>query len=89
MVCPCSSCACSFEVFLRLATLFSGDKSTKVHAVASDGEFWTQKTLKAIDRLEKDSKHVSLLEENTQEDAAAARGICSQLHEVRRIKISQ
>lgn len=53
-----------------------------MHAVASDGEFWTQKTLKAIDRLEKDSKHVSLLEENTQEDAAAARGICSQLHEL-------
>ncbi|KAI0691182.1 DNA polymerase phi-domain-containing protein [Cytidiella melzeri] len=39
------------------------DKTSKVVGVASDGEFWVSKVLTSIERLEKDTKHVSLLAE--------------------------
>jgi hypothetical protein len=39
-----------------------GDKSQKVSGTASDGEFWVSKALSTIEALEKDTKHVTLLE---------------------------
>lgn len=46
------------------------DKSAKVAAVASDGEFWISKVLSTIEQLENDSKHVSLLTELDEEETA-------------------
>jgi DNA polymerase phi len=48
----------------------SGDKSAKVSAVASDGEFWVSKVLSTIQNLEKDSKHLSLLNDADEDDLA-------------------
>lgn len=48
----------------------SGDKSSKVSAVASDGEFWVSKVLSTIRNLEKDSKHLSLLSDADEDDIA-------------------
>ncbi|KAI0086629.1 DNA polymerase phi-domain-containing protein [Irpex rosettiformis] len=44
------------------------DKTSKVAAVASDGEFWVSKVLASIEKLEKDTKHVSLLAEIDDDD---------------------
>jgi DNA polymerase phi len=35
-----------------------GDKTSKLSAVASDGDFWMSKVLKTIETLEKDTKHL-------------------------------
>jgi DNA polymerase phi len=47
------------------------DKTSKVAAVASDGEFWVSKVLSTIDKLEKDPAHVSLLANEDDEDEHA------------------
>ncbi|KAG6841689.1 hypothetical protein C0991_008327 [Blastosporella zonata] len=52
--------ACISDLNTQTSVVKSGDKSSKVSAVASDGEFWVSKVLKTILSLEKDSKHVSL-----------------------------
>lgn len=44
----------------RLALNFVGEKAVKVAGVASDGELWMSKVLKTIDKLEADTKHVTL-----------------------------
>ena len=46
------------------------DKTSKVAAVASDGEFWVSKVLASIANLEQDTKHVSLLSEVDDDDQA-------------------
>ena len=40
-----------------------GDKTQKMSGTASDGEFWVSKALFTIEALEKDVKHVALLED--------------------------
>ncbi|KII88994.1 hypothetical protein PLICRDRAFT_108863 [Plicaturopsis crispa FD-325 SS-3] len=59
-----------------------GDKAQKVAAAASDGEFWVSKVLSTIEVLESDAKHVKLLADVEEEDAALrekARKVASQL----------
>ena len=46
------------------------DKTAKVAAVASDGEFWISKVLNTIEELEKDTKHVTPLTEVDDEEQA-------------------
>lgn len=61
-------------------------KSTKIPAVASDGEFWISKVLSTIDLLEADKKHFSLFTEVDEEDAAIytkARDTITKLRKVR------
>ncbi|KAG8909871.1 DNA-directed DNA polymerase, partial [Tulasnella sp. 417] len=40
----------------------------KVNGIANDGESWLAKTIRAIQALEKDARHASLLREETDED---------------------
>lgn len=47
---------------------FSGEKSSKTHAVASDGDFWITKVISTISQLEEDKKHVTLLENVEEEE---------------------
>lgn len=44
------------------------DKTQKVSGVASNGDFWVSRALRTIEILEKDTKHVSLLEEADEDD---------------------
>lgn len=63
----------------------SGDKSSKISAVASDGVFWVSKVLSTIQTLEKDAKHVALLSEADDEEVALrdkALGIAARLKSV-------
>lgn len=48
--------------------LWTGDKLTKVAAVASDGEFWISKVLSTIEELENDKKHAAILTKVDEED---------------------
>ncbi|KAG6919948.1 hypothetical protein DXG01_013297 [Tephrocybe rancida] len=57
---------CIGDLNTQTSVVKSGDKSSKVSAVASDGDFWVSKVLRTIQTLEEDSKHVTLL--NTLED---------------------
>lgn len=45
-------------------------KAQKLAGVAADGEFWISKALATIALLEKDTKHLTLLEEADEEDLA-------------------
>ncbi|KAG6831186.1 hypothetical protein H0H92_012326 [Tricholoma furcatifolium] len=53
--------ACIGDLNTQTAIVKSGDKTSKMSAVASDGEFWVSKVLKTIQTLNEDSKHVTLL----------------------------
>lgn len=58
----------------------------KVSAVASDGQFWVSKVLNTIERLEKDSKHVTRLtetDEEEEENRQKARELTTRLGKVR------
>lgn len=44
------------------------DKTSKIAAVASDGEFWVSKVLASINKLEKDPKHVGILSAVDEDD---------------------
>lgn len=64
----------------------SGEKSTKVSAVASDGEFWVSKVLASVGQLEKDTKHVTLLVELDEDEQALctkAKELAARLSNVR------
>ncbi|GLB35405.1 putative DNA polymerase phi [Lyophyllum shimeji] len=52
--------SCLGDLNAQTAVVKSGDKSSKVSAVASDGEFWVSKVLRTILVLEQDSEHVAL-----------------------------
>ncbi|KAF5358052.1 hypothetical protein D9756_001914 [Leucocoprinus leucothites] len=60
--------SCLSELNTSTTVLKTGEKATKVSAVASDGEFWVSKVLKTITALEADIKHVSALVEVDEED---------------------
>ncbi|RDB24111.1 DNA polymerase V [Hypsizygus marmoreus] len=61
---------CLGDLNAQTTVVKSGDKSSKVAAVASDGEFWVSKVLTTVQALEQDSKHASLL--NAPEDDVLA-----------------
>jgi DNA polymerase phi len=78
------TCLADLSSLTALVTI--GDKATKVCAVASDGQFWISKVLNSIDRLEKDTKHVTLMEEVAEDDNKEQRttvqDLCAKLREV-------
>ena len=57
----------------NLLRLTLDDKTSKVAAVASDGDFWVSKVLESIARLETDSKHVEALTAVDDEDEETLR----------------
>ncbi|KAH0584348.1 hypothetical protein H2248_009888 [Termitomyces sp. 'cryptogamus'] len=57
---------CIGDLNTQTSVVKSGDKTSKMSAAASDGEFWVSKVLKTIQTLMADSKHVSL--QNNLED---------------------
>ena len=70
--------------------LCTGDKASKVAAVASDGRFWVSKVLSTIDQLNQDAKHVSPLSEVDEEDKAfrkSARELTERMSKVCRVVI--
>jgi DNA polymerase phi len=50
-------------------TCSAGNKTSKLSAVASDGNFWVSKVLKTIEALEKDTKHLVPLVEVDEDQA--------------------
>lgn len=62
------------------------NKTIKLSAAASDGEYWVSKVIDTIGRLEKDTKHVSLLHDADEVDISLrqhARETIISLREVR------
>lgn len=62
------------------------DKTSKVAAVASDGQFWIAKVLATVEELEKDTKHVTPLAEVDEDERALrqkAREVIQRLGKVR------
>lgn len=62
------------------------DKTAKIAASASDGQFWISRVLTTIEELEKDTKHVTALSEIDEEELVLqqkARELIERLHEVR------
>ncbi|KAF9466352.1 DNA polymerase phi-domain-containing protein [Collybia nuda] len=62
--------SCLSDLNGQMVVMKSGNKASKVSAVASDGEFWVSKVLSTIQALEKDSKHLSLLNNPDEDDIA-------------------
>jgi len=60
--------ACLADLSGQTTVVKFGEKSSKVAAVASDGEFWVAKVIDTIQALEKDTKHVSLLTQSEEEE---------------------
>lgn len=61
------------------------DKSTKIPAVGSDGEFWISKVLSTVEQLEAEKKSFTLLTEVDEEDVviyAKARDTIAKLRKV-------
>jgi DNA polymerase phi len=48
----------------------SGEKSIKIPAVASNGELWVSRVLTTIQALERDTKHVSLINNSNETEKA-------------------
>jgi DNA polymerase phi len=61
---------CLGDLNSQITVVRSGEKTTKVPAVATDGELWVSKVLATIQALEHDSKHVSLLNNPDENDVA-------------------
>ena len=59
---------CLADLSGQTTVVKSGEKSSKVAAVASDGEFWVAKVMDTIQTLEKDTKHVSSLTQCEEEE---------------------
>jgi DNA polymerase phi len=69
----------------NLITQVTGEHTHKETGVASDGEFWTSKTLFTIALLEKDAKHVKPLitiDEEVQAPLAKIEKVIDQLRKV-------
>ena len=60
--------ACLADLSGQTTVVKSSEKSLKVAAVASDGEFWVAKVIDTIQALEEDTKHVSLLTQTEDEE---------------------
>ncbi|KAF9815443.1 hypothetical protein IEO21_04614 [Rhodonia placenta] len=61
--------SCLAELTGQLTVVKEDDNKTlKMPAVASDGEFWIERVLSTIDQLEKDTKHVSPLDDVDEEE---------------------
>ncbi|GJE98126.1 DNA polymerase phi-domain-containing protein [Phanerochaete sordida] len=61
------------------------DKTAKVAAAASDGQFWVSKVLSTIEQLEKDTKHATLLSEIDEDEQGIrekARELAERLHKL-------
>lgn len=71
------------DLTAHAAVIKTDDKTAKVAASASDGQFWISKVLATIEELEKDGKHVTLLSEIDEDEQALrqkARGLIERLH---------
>lgn len=71
---------------LRFTPCPADDKTAKLTAVASDGQFWVARVLSSIEQLDKDTKHVTRLSEVDEDDQALrqkARELISRLRTVR------
>ncbi|EGO20980.1 hypothetical protein SERLADRAFT_452123 [Serpula lacrymans var. lacrymans S7.9] len=62
--------SCLADLTGQTTAIKIGDKIQKASAVAADGELWVSKVLSRIEQLEKDTKHVSSLAEDDEEDVA-------------------
>ncbi|KZT11636.1 uncharacterized protein LAESUDRAFT_720895 [Laetiporus sulphureus 93-53] len=74
--------SCLAELTSQHTRIKDGEKVSKLPAVASDGEFWVSKVLSTIEKLEKDSKHVTILtavDEDEQEMRVKARQVAEHL----------
>ncbi|KAJ7109235.1 DNA polymerase phi-domain-containing protein [Mycena epipterygia] len=54
----------------RSLKLVDEDQTIKCPAIASDGEFWVSKVVASIERLQEDTKRVTLLTDRDEEDVA-------------------
>ncbi|KAF7304662.1 hypothetical protein MKEN_01180100 [Mycena kentingensis (nom. inval.)] len=76
--------SCLAELNGRLQPFKTADDNTvKYPGMTSDGEFWVAKVIKSIETLQNDSKHVELLSEIDEEDAAvysSAKDTVDKLH---------
>ncbi|KJA27489.1 hypothetical protein HYPSUDRAFT_35394 [Hypholoma sublateritium FD-334 SS-4] len=61
---------CLSDLGSQTTTVKQNDKSTKIPAVGSDGEFWISKVLLTIEQLEAEKKSFTLFTEVDEEDAA-------------------
>ncbi|KAG6892458.1 hypothetical protein C0992_000424, partial [Termitomyces sp. T32_za158] len=77
--------ACISDLNTQTSVVKLTEKTSKMSAVASDGEFWVSKILKTIRTLTEDSKHVSLqinLEDEVLAQCAKAQELSAQLKAV-------
>ncbi|THG98713.1 hypothetical protein EW026_g3515 [Hermanssonia centrifuga] len=84
-LCRSKLLSCLAELTGQTTVITTGDKTVKVAAVASDGQFWVSKVLSSIGRLEKDEKHVSPLSEAEEGDKAIrgeARALIERLNKI-------
>ncbi|PSS32180.1 hypothetical protein PHLCEN_2v2053 [Hermanssonia centrifuga] len=84
-LCRSKLLSCLAELTGQTTVITTGDKTVKVAAVASDGQFWVSKVLSSIGRLEKDGKHVSPLSEVEEGDKAIhgeARALIERLNKI-------
>ncbi|KAF5386843.1 hypothetical protein D9615_001886 [Tricholomella constricta] len=70
--------SCIGDLNTQATVIKSGEKSLKVPAVASNGEFWIARVLQSLQNLELDSKHVSLQNPLEEHDSA----LCTKAHEL-------
>ncbi|KAI0792872.1 DNA polymerase phi-domain-containing protein [Abortiporus biennis] len=83
--------SCLAELIGHSSVVKIDDKSTKIAAVASDGQFWISKVLASIEKLENDKKHVEPLFEASGDDTAIrgdARKLIERLNKAGSILIS-
>lgn len=64
------------------------DKTAKVAAVASDGQFWISRVLSTIGNLEKDTKYVALLSEVDEEEHALRQKACQLIERLKKVRTS-
>ncbi|KAG5652336.1 hypothetical protein H0H81_005357 [Sphagnurus paluster] len=60
LACRIRLLSCLGDLNAQTSLVKSGERSSKIPSVASDGEFWLSKVLQTIKILEEDKKHVSL-----------------------------
>ncbi|KAI0806965.1 DNA polymerase phi-domain-containing protein [Fomes fomentarius] len=65
--------ACLADLTGQTTLIKDDTKAAKVAAVASDGRFWVSRVLSTIEALEKDTKHVKLLNEVEVDDEEVSR----------------
>ncbi|KAF9009405.1 DNA polymerase phi-domain-containing protein [Cyathus striatus] len=77
--------SCLADLTSQTTSLVAGDKTTKIAAVASDGEFWISKVLSTVEQLESDTKHLALIIEVDEGDLvprSKAREVASRLKDI-------